>query len=360
MILETACNSTVNVTAPGYAPVHEYAPWLFVHFQKFTDGMMSYFDPFHESTTSYAKSLGLTYDNILMLSIVVYTVLMLSAYYFRRFVTGDTRPQLITEFSTGPAYRPRIGYLAKSVIFSWNMIMAFVSVLILIYSIDVLYFQSSLLGVNPLTSHGSALVAHTRWFEVSDDRLLLRSGGALVTFVLVTKYIEWVDTLINIGVGNSVIFLHFWHHATIFASFSYGQQTPQGAPVLLFNSFIHVVMYLYYALSVIRFMRPFIEPFKIFITVTQIVQFVVGIFFACWSHFWVDPKTVDEFYNPTSYPTDVYLSPKVGNNYYCNVLANMFVISYLVLFLNFFVRSYVTKSRASEKSASGSKQAKTD
>ncbi|CAD7934831.1 unnamed protein product [Amoebophrya sp. A120] len=69
---------------------------------------------------------------------------------------------------------------------------------------------------------------------------------ALVAF-LASKLYETLDTVILILNGKPLLMLHVWHHATTYLAFYTGLFTGAGFWIGMLNSFIHVVMYLYYA-----------------------------------------------------------------------------------------------------------------
>ena len=76
--------------------------------------------------------------------------------------------------------------------------------------------------------------------------------------------------------GYQPIFLQTYHHAgivLIMYGFVITQNTCGGIIVLVFNSFIHTIMYTYFTLAAMGYKFPF----KNLITLAQLVQFVVGV-----------------------------------------------------------------------------------
>jgi hypothetical protein len=72
---------------------------------------------------SFLDWMGLSYAQSLFLSPIVYSLLMFVTFHVRRFITGNKKTVLITEFSS-EKYRPRLNNFTKFfVIFGWNMIM---------------------------------------------------------------------------------------------------------------------------------------------------------------------------------------------------------------------------------------------
>ena len=92
----------------------------------------------------------------------------------------------------------------------------------------------------------------------------------ILILVLGSKLWEWIDTLMLIANGKKIGLLHWWHHSTITVAFYTGFYTSVNYSVGLLNSFIHVIMYLYYA--EISWIRPFAK----YLTTLQILQLFSG------------------------------------------------------------------------------------
>lgn len=69
------------------------------------------------------------------------------------------------------------------------------------------------------------------------------------------KVWEWLDTVILALNDKPIILLHWWHHATIVIAFYTGVYSSANFWIGFVNSFIHVVMYLYYA--DVTWIKPF-------------------------------------------------------------------------------------------------------
>ncbi|CAG8564734.1 841_t:CDS:2 [Paraglomus occultum] len=89
-----------------------------------------------------------------------------------------------------------------------------------------------------------------------------------------SKYYEIIDTIIILMKGRRSSFLQSYHHAG--AIITMWITTKFAAPALwifvVFNSFIHTIMYFYYALTSVGFS----PPGKQYLTTAQILQFTVG------------------------------------------------------------------------------------
>lgn len=68
-----------------------------------------------------------------------------------------------------------------------------------------------------------------------------------MTCFLLNKIYEALDTVILVLNGKDLLLLHVWHHATTYIAFYQGCFTGACLWIGVLNSFIHVVMYLYYA-----------------------------------------------------------------------------------------------------------------
>ena len=87
-----------------------------------------------------------------------------------------------------------------------------------------------------------------------------------------SKLYEWIDTILLIINEKSVITLHWWHHSTITVAFYTGFYTSAILWIGILNSFIHVIMYLYYADVKV------IKPFAKYLTTLQIIQLFGGVY----------------------------------------------------------------------------------
>jgi fatty acid desaturase len=141
---------------------------------------------------------------------------------------------------------------------------------------------------------------------------------------LVSKVFEWYDTALLILNGKQPIALHMWHHATISIAFYTGYYTDAVIWIGSLNSFIHIVMYAYYAAI------PGIKPFARYLTQLQIVQLFGGA-----AMNWIALKNTDE----VRYQTFAKINMGI-------------CLSYGLLFLRFYAGKYKTKpsKKRAEKS----------
>ena len=96
----------------------------------------------------------------------------------------------------------------------------------------------------------------------------------LLYLFYLSKYYEFIDTWIHYVKGKSPIFLQIYHHigAVIIVGTGYKYEVVSMWVFLLFNSFIHTLMYYYYTMSTLKVTFPF----KKILTTLQITQFVSG------------------------------------------------------------------------------------
>lgn len=89
-----------------------------------------------------------------------------------------------------------------------------------------------------------------------------------------SKFLELLDTFVFLLSGRPVIFLHYYHHSTVLLhswTFIRGN-FPFFLTGVLFNTFVHIIMYTYYAFSL--YIRNI--PYKRAITYLQIIQFMTS------------------------------------------------------------------------------------
>jgi len=89
---------------------------------------------------------------------------------------------------------------------------------------------------------------------------------------------ELLDTLFIILRKQKLIFLHWYHHATVMAYvfYSYTEKTSHARWFMVMNFSVHSVMYSYYALKSLRFQIP--KTASMLITSLQLLQMIVGCF----------------------------------------------------------------------------------
>ena len=172
-------------------------------------------------------------------------------------------------------------------------------------------------------------------YSVCDNSLFTDHRTALWTFLFgLSKAYELGDTLFLVLRKRPIIFLHWYHHATVFiyAAYSYSEFASSGRWYMAMNYFIHSIMYSYYALMSLRLFRiP--KVVSAGITSLQILQMVVGLSIA----------TVVLFFMSSGVECQQTLT---------NVaFAWIMYLSYLVLFVQFFRGAYLTTTSTKKKSS---------
>mmetsp|Transcript_12863 Transcript_12863/g.24968 ORF Transcript_12863/g.24968 Transcript_12863/m.24968 type:complete len:273 (-) Transcript_12863:1264-2082(-) len=144
-----------------------------------------------------------------------------------------------------------------------------------------------------------------------------------ISFIFaLSKIWEWFDTILLIIKGNKLRFLHVLHHTTTFWLYAVDHVFLSSVKyAVAVNAFIHFVMYAHYY-------RPFPKQFRPMITQLQIIQFIFSVIIhtSIYAQYDCDPHVHTHFWE--------YITPY------------LFVIPYLVLFLNFYIRQYVLRPTA--------------
>ncbi|CAF1665369.1 unnamed protein product [Adineta ricciae] len=102
--------------------------------------------------------------------------------------------------------------------------------------------------------------------------------GFWITVFCWSKLPELIDTLFIVLRKQKLIFLHWFHHATvmIYAWYSYHNWTASGRWFVFMNYTVHAIMYSYYAFRAMKYRIP--KWMQISITICQLLQMAVGCF----------------------------------------------------------------------------------
>jgi len=141
----------------------------------------------------------------------------------------------------------------------------------------------------------------------------------MVVFLL-SKLYETLDTIILILNDKPLLLLHVWHHTSTYTAFYTGLFTGAGFWIGMLNSFIHVIMYLYYAKV------PGMKMIAKYITSLQIFHLFGGFVLNLYTMMF--PMT-----NIT------YGGDKIDCTFF-SILNAGFCFSYFFLFLAFFSKKY--------------------
>lgn len=161
-------------------------------------------------------------------------------------------------------------------------------------------------------------------------------SGCWAWLFVLSKVPELFDTLFIVLRKQELIFLHWYHHATVlvYCWFSCRDFSASGRWFVLMNYTVHAAMYTYYAFRAMRFRIP--KWVNIAITSGQISQMVFGIY------------------------VNVVAYLKKRNGIECHVsdqnITWSFIMyfSYFVLFFNFFYNAYISPKKSGSSSSSSS------
>lgn len=160
------------------------------------------------------------------------------------------------------------------------------NVFLCIYSAWTLVGMSSAISQTidiVLTITDSSNVVHNFFHSVCDlqhgvfsSKLPFRNLEIFGYWFYISKFYEVIDTIIILLKGRPSSLLQSYHHAgammCMWAGIRY--QSPPIWIFVVFNSFIHTLMYFYFSLSCLRIKVPTL--FKRTLTSLQITQFVIG------------------------------------------------------------------------------------
>lgn len=143
----------------------------------------------------------------------------------------------------------------------------------------------------------------------------------LIYYFYLSKYYEYMDTLILKAQGKKTSFLQTFHHCGAVISWYLGYYYKVDAVVIItiLNAGIHTIMYTYYLLTSLKFKVGFIKPL---ITSSQILQLLVG-----------NTSTLYFYFPPVE---SIF-------NYKIIIFVNLYAIILIELFAKFYYDSYIKK-----------------
>ncbi|CAF4801640.1 unnamed protein product, partial [Rotaria socialis] len=162
-------------------------------------------------------------------------------------------------------------------------------------------------------------------YTICDNSNIYGVTGFWITIFCISKVPELIDTLFIVLRKQKLIFLHWFHHATvlIYAWYSYHDWTASGRWFVFLNYSVHALMYSYYAFRAMKFQIP--KWISVTVTTFQLSQMVVGCF--------VNYKAY--IYKQNGAACDVA---------YANIFWSFVMYAvYFGLFLHFFFVSYLSK-----------------
>lgn len=157
--------------------------------------------------------------------------------------------------------------------------------------------------------------------------------GFWVWAFILSKWPELFDTVFVVLRKQKLTFLHVFHHSSVLVMtwFTNSYDFSLGPTFLTMNYLIHALMYSYYALKALDVRVP--RLLSKCITVLQIAQMWIGLSVSCYA--------IVEKWNGNTCDTD-YRTLTVSASLYG---------AYLVLFANFFVKSYLSNTKCMQLSS---------
>lgn len=164
--------------------------------------------------------------------------------------------------------------------------------------------------------------------------------GAFVAMFILSKIPEMIDTAFLVFQKKKVIFLHWYHHATVmlYCWHSYAVRISGGLIFASMNYGVHSIMYLYFFICACGY-RKYVRPFASFITFLQIAQMVLGMM--------VEMYTLYILY---------FSERRCDSNATNARLGFLMYLSYFILFSKLFYDNYI-KPAAPRPSAAGAEGA---
>ncbi|KAJ3312044.1 hypothetical protein HDV04_003431 [Boothiomyces sp. JEL0838] len=154
--------------------------------------------------------------------------------------------------------------------------------------------------------------------------------GFWVMLFSLSKIPELIDTVFIVLRKKPLIFLHWYHHATVmmYGWHAYSHLAAAGLYFVAMNYSVHAVMYTYYALQAAGLCPRWFPSY--IITISQILQMAVGTYVCVYTwYYMLQGKTC---YNDLS-----------GMIY-----GALMYISYFALFVNFAIQRFVLKKKKTQ------------
>lgn len=219
------------------------------------------------------------------------------------------------------------GYDVRRWLFSWSTGLAVFS--IIGSSINGFHLWSAVFRDGFM----STLCAPKGLKNISEIHLAGHRYGLWTWCFVLSKIIELGDTYFIILKKQKLIFLHWYHHITVllYTWYAYTFFTATNQWFLWINYAVHSVMYSYYSIRASGIYKPPIW-INMFITILQIVQMIIGLALNIYVYLNVgDPNW------------DCDSNSEIG--LFLSYISLAMYSSYFLLFVHFFLGTYVFKSR---------------
>ena len=174
---------------------------------------------------------------------------------------------------------------------------------------------------------------HRGWkASVCDPYLVSGRNGMWAFLFCFSKAPELVDTYFIVLRKQKLIFLHWYHHITVFIYcwYHFGNIIMPAQWFISMNYFVHSIMYFYYAVRASGTYRPPVWV-NMFITSLQLLQMIVGVYVNMY------------IYLNMSSDSQWYCDGRVETTYFYVYVAFAMYFSYFLLFAKFFYTTYMNK-----------------
>lgn len=223
---------------------------------------------------------------------------------------------IISVFTLRRYMRDRERYNLRVPLFMWSLSLALFSVL-----------GSIATGVRVIPN----LLNHGLENSICSD-VLLQGQGALWGYLFCFfKLPELVDTYFIVLRKQKLIFLHWYHHITVFIYcwYHYAFQLRSTQWFVTLNYFVHSIMYSYYAVRASGRMRPPMWV-NMIITALQLVQMVLGV-------------SINAFIYQKMQDSSWWCDGQIESTYFYVYWSFAMYFSYFILFVHFFWSTYFNK-----------------
>jgi len=291
-----------------------------------------YFEQFNSSLSGEIKSMSRTEDD----SSMNFISLSLYAFDFERFsdkvdTLRDLRTFMIERWHnsffyalaylfliyTGQIYmknKPR--FELRLWLAAWNILLAVFSICGAIRVLPELIY---------------VLYRHGFKYSICNNSNAFGVVGFWMWAFCFSKLPELIDTVFIVLRKQPLIFLHWYHHASvlIYCWFSYQDYSSTGRWFCGLNYVVHGMMYTYYALRAMKFRIP--RWVSMQITILQLTQMIIG----CYINL-----------QAWQYKKDGEMCQVSDENLKYSLIM---YATYFLLFAHFFLGTYITKSTSREK-----------